>query len=57
MAMHSVIMLIGWVFLIASWVVPKLMNKESADRSFIGAILAAISCGVFIGGLVVQLMS
>jgi len=56
MTTWTVLNIIGWVFLIASWVVPKLMKKE-LDRSFVGAVLAAISCGVFIGGLVVQLMS
>lgn len=57
MTTWTVLNIIGWVFLISSWLVPKLMNRESSDKLFVGGILAAIACGVFISGLVVQLMS
>jgi hypothetical protein len=56
MTVNMVLDIIGWIFLIASWVIPKWMDKESRDKHFIGAVLAALACGVFIGGLVVQLM-
>jgi hypothetical protein len=56
MTVNVVLNIIGWVFLIASWITPSLMKKESSDKHFVGAVLAAIACGVFISGLVVQLM-
>ena len=57
MTTHNVLMLAGWVFLVASWIVPTLMKKELTDRSFWGAVLSAFACGIFVSGLIVQLMS
>jgi hypothetical protein len=56
MTVNMVLDIIGWIFLVASWITPSLMKRESSDKHFVGAVLAAIACGVFIGGLVVQLM-
>lgn len=56
MSTWSVLNIIGWVFLVSSWIVPTLMKRESSDKHFVGAVLAAISCGIFVGALVVQLM-
>jgi len=56
MTTWTVLNIIGWCFLIASWVTPSLMKKDNADKHFVGAVLAAIACGIFISGLVVQLM-
>jgi hypothetical protein len=57
MTTWTVLNIIGWVFLVASWITPSLMKRESSDKHFVGGILAAIACGVFIGGLVVRLMN
>lgn len=56
MTTWTVLNIIGWVFLIASWVTPRLM-KNDMDKSFIGGVLAALACGVFISGVVVQIMN
>lgn len=56
MSTWSVLNIIGWVFLVSSWIVPTLMKRESSDKHFVGAILAAISCGIFVSALVVQLI-
>jgi len=56
MSTWSVLSIIGWVFLVSSWIVPTLMKRESSDKHFVGAILAAISCGIFVSALVVQLI-
>jgi hypothetical protein len=48
--------IIGWVVLISSWIVPMMMKKESSDRHYVGITLAAISMGIFVSGLVVQLI-
>jgi hypothetical protein len=55
MTTWTVLNIIGWIFLITSWIAPSLMKRE--DKHFVSAILAAIACGVFIGGLVIRLMS
>ncbi len=52
----TVLNIIGWAFLITSWIIPSIMEKDNADKHFVGAVLAAIACGIFISGLVVQLM-
>ena len=56
MTTWTVLNIIGWVFLVLSWIVPTLIKRESSDKHFIGAVLAAISCGIFISALVVQLI-
>lgn len=56
MAMYNVLMVIGWVFLVASWIVPAIMKKDNSDKHFVGAVLAAVACGIFVSNLVVQLM-
>lgn len=54
--MYNVLMVIGWVFLVASWIVPAVMKKDNNDKHFVGAVLAAVACGVFVSNLIVQLM-
>lgn len=56
MTTWNVLSIIGWCFLIASWITPSMMKKDNADKHLVGAVLAAIACGIFISGLVVQLM-
>jgi len=46
---------IGWLILISSWLVPRMM-KDRLDRHYIGGILAAVACGIFVSALIVQLM-
>lgn len=53
-----VLNLLGWVFLIASWITPSLMkSKDSADKYFVGAVLSACGLGIFLSVLVIKLMS
>jgi hypothetical protein len=56
MTVNMVLYIIGWVFLVASWVIPSWVDEESKNKHFIGGVLAAIACGVFLSGLVIQLM-
>jgi uncharacterized membrane protein YczE len=42
--------IVGWTFLISGWIVPRLI-KNNQKRHLIGAVLSAISCGIFIGAL------
>jgi hypothetical protein len=56
----NVIGLIGWCFLLASWIVPYVMmerGKDSSDRSLVGMILSAIACGFFVSQLIVAWIS
>jgi hypothetical protein len=48
--------IIGWMFLISSWIVPTMMKKESSDRHYVGITLAGISIIVFVLGLVVSIV-
>jgi len=51
-----IITIIGWTVLIASWILPCLMeNKEKAR--FIGAGLAAFSCGWFTAALLIKYLA
>jgi len=46
--------IVGWIFLISSWIVPHLLKnkiKDDLKTSVIGLILASISLGVFAGSL------
>ena len=45
---------IGWVFLIASWIVPSFI-KDQVIKRFTGAVLAALATGIFIGHLLDKL--
>jgi hypothetical protein len=46
---------IGWLILIASWVTPRIV-KDELDKYYVGAVLAAVACGIFVSALIVQLM-
>jgi len=55
----NVVGLIGYGFLLASWVVPyvmKKMGKDNGDRHLVGMILAAVACGFFISQLIIAWM-
>ena len=52
--------LTGWVFLIMSWVIPyaiRKIRKNNEDSYLWGLILSAIATGIFLGGLVIQLVN
>jgi len=46
--------IVGWIFLISSWIIPHLLKdkiKDDLKTSVIGLILASLACGVFVGSL------
>jgi hypothetical protein len=45
--------IVGWVFLISSWVVPSFI-KDVSKKRFTGISLSAIALGVFIGHLLTK---
>ena len=51
----SVAFIIGWVALVASWVVPNFI-KNGEMRRFIGGILASFATGIFTGELILNLI-
>jgi hypothetical protein len=57
----STLMLIGYGFLISSWVVPYVMRKqnnafENRQKSYgVGAFLAAVSLVFFVSDLIIHL--
>jgi hypothetical protein len=42
--------IVGWVLLIASWIVPVFI-KDRRNKHVVGAIIAGVSTGVFLGHL------
>lgn len=54
MTHYVILMIIGWCFLISSWVLPYL-TKDDLRRRFIGVAFSALAVGVFIGAFVVGL--
>jgi hypothetical protein len=45
--------IVGWVFLISSWVVPYFI-KDEAKKRFTGTTLSSIALGIFIGHLLTK---
>ena len=62
MSVVNVLNLVGWGCLISSWVIPYVMRKraitfEERMKSYsVGMILAAISLGLFVSGVVIDIM-
>jgi hypothetical protein len=58
----NVLNLVGWGCLISSWIIPYMMRKrattfEERMKSYnVGMILAAISLGIFVSGLVINMI-
>jgi hypothetical protein len=50
----EITMIVGWVFLISSWVVPFFI-KDVSKKRLVGLGLSAIATGIFIGYLLGQL--
>lgn len=42
--------LVGWIFLILSWIIPQFIEDRN-KKSLIGVILSALALGIFIGHL------
>ena len=55
MSVVNVLSIIGWGFLIMSWIVPYMM-KDKMNKHFVGAVLAAFASGIFLSALVVNLI-
>ena len=52
MTLHDTLLLIGWIFLIASWTIPYAL-KDNMKRRALGIGLSGISVGVFLAGFIV----
>ena len=51
----STAMIIGWIALVASWIVPQFI-KDKNTKYFVGAIIASFAAGVFLGDLIYTLI-
>ena len=49
----SPMLIIGWLFLLASWV-PKPFIKDEQARRGINLVLSGIATGIFISGIIVN---
>ena len=47
--------IIGWVFLMLSWIVPRFV-KDTLNKSFWGAVISAFALGVFVSAAIVNMM-
>ena len=59
MTASNLITMIGWTFLISSWIVPFVMKKrnvDSMDRRMIGLLLSAIALLIFVLHMVFEWM-
>jgi hypothetical protein len=56
----SILALIGWGFLLSSWIVPYIMRKrattfEQRQKSYnVGMLLSAIALVIFVGDLIIH---
>jgi hypothetical protein len=44
-----VTLIVGWIFILASWIVPYLI-EDKQDRHLVGALLSVMACGIILGG-------
>lgn len=49
--MLTVSTIVGWVFLILSWIAPSFI-KDKLTKRFVGAILSIFATGIFLGALI-----
>lgn len=49
--------IIGWLFLIGSWVLPKHLSQDEAKQKVIKMVLAAFAAGIFVGSLLEMIES
>lgn len=49
----EIAMIVGWVFLILSWIIPPFIKdvpiKDASSRRFVGLMLATLASGIFLG--------
>ena len=60
MSTHYICMLVGWLFLIASWVYPSSSNKNDSGKMsgrVIKVALSSLALGAFIGDLIYVIFS
>ena len=55
MSTWTVLSIIGWVFLMISWIVPRFV-KDGMNKSFWGAVISAFALGVFVSAAIVNMM-
>ena len=48
-------MIVGWLPLLISWMVPKFV-KDEFDKAYICGSLSAFSVGVFVAGIIIVMM-
>ena len=51
-----IVSIIGWTALIASWILPYLMNNKQKAR-LIGLALSAFACGLFLGAIITKYLA
>ena len=49
-----IVTIIGFTVLTLSWILPHFI-KDKQTGSFVGAVLAALACGLFVGELLTKL--
>lgn len=47
----SISLLVGWAFLISSWIFPSFI-EDKTRKHMVGLVLSALATGIFIGGAI-----
>lgn len=55
MSTWTVLSIIGWVFLMMSWIVPRFV-KDEMNKSFWGGVISAFALGVFVSAAIIHMM-
>ena len=48
----EIALIVGWVTLISSWIIPSFIKdvpKDVSSRRFVGLVLATLALGIFLG--------
>ncbi len=56
MSLHSVLMIVGWVVLVASWVLPRMLCKDKTYKNMWSVMLASFALGIFVANMINQLL-